>query len=158
MEIENQTAAFIKAQSSKSLTVLTTIHIPVIVHLLYNTSDQNISDDQIQSQIEVLNEYYNRLNADTTNTPEAFSNIADDACMNLFTTGQVNRMKALFSSGGDRECFVLNPSIYRWCNSIMTLTGATLVCTSNSTFTLHNRPPGTTVNWNKSSNLQYVSG
>jgi len=38
------------------------------------------------------------------------------------------------------------------------ITGPTLVCTSNSTFTLHNRPPGTTVNWTKSSNLQYASG
>ncbi|GAH60973.1 unnamed protein product, partial [marine sediment metagenome] len=38
------------------------------------------------------------------------------------------------------------------------ITGPSLVCTSNSTFTLHNRPSGTTVNWTKSSNLQPVSG
>lgn len=38
------------------------------------------------------------------------------------------------------------------------VSGPNLICTSNSTFTLHNRVPGTTVSWEKSSNLQYVSG
>ncbi|MBE9491360.1 MAG: trypsin-like peptidase domain-containing protein [Bacteroidetes bacterium] len=38
------------------------------------------------------------------------------------------------------------------------ITGPTVVCTSNSTFTLHNRPSGTTVNWTKSTNLRPVSG
>jgi len=36
--------------------------------------------------------------------------------------------------------------------------GPNLVCTSGSTFTITNRPPGTTVNWEKSNNLSYVSG
>ncbi|GAH15323.1 unnamed protein product, partial [marine sediment metagenome] len=43
-------------------------------------------------------------------------------------------------------------------SGIMSVTGPSIVCTSNSTFTLHNRPSGTTVNWTKSSNLSYVSG
>lgn len=39
------------------------------------------------------------------------------------------------------------------------ISGPTIVCSStNSTFTLNNRPTGTTVNWTKSSNLEYVSG
>lgn len=38
------------------------------------------------------------------------------------------------------------------------ISGPFLVCTSNSTFTLHNRPSGTTVSWTPSSNLSYVSG
>ena len=37
------------------------------------------------------------------------------------------------------------------------VTGPFLVCTSNSTFTLHNRSSGTTVNWIKSNNLSEVS-
>jgi len=41
---------------------------------------------------------------------------------------------------------------------IQYITGPSIVCTSNSTFTLHDRPSGTTVNWTKSSNLSYVSG
>ena len=38
------------------------------------------------------------------------------------------------------------------------ITGPSIVCASNSTFTLHFRPSGTTVNWTKSNNLSDVSG
>ena len=40
------------------------LFIPVVVHVLWNTPDQNISDAQIQSQIDVLNQDYNRQNLD----------------------------------------------------------------------------------------------
>lgn len=49
-----------------------TINIPVVIHVLYNLNEQNISDAQILSQINILNEDYNRLNADASNTPLAF--------------------------------------------------------------------------------------
>ena len=39
-----------------------------------------------------------------------------------------------------------------------TITGPSVVCTSNSTFALQHRPPGTTVNWTRNSNLRYISG
>lgn len=52
------------------------IVIPVVVHVVYNSSNQNISDDQILSQIEVLNRDFNRNNADTFNTPQAFKSKA----------------------------------------------------------------------------------
>lgn len=38
------------------------------------------------------------------------------------------------------------------------ITGGSVVCTSNSIFTLHNRPSGSAVLWTKSSNLTQVSG
>lgn len=55
------------------------ITIPVVIHVLYNNSSQNISDAQIYSQIDVLNEDYRRLNTDTTYTPLIFKSIAADA-------------------------------------------------------------------------------
>jgi Pregnancy-associated plasma protein-A len=55
------------------------IRIPVVVHVVYNTPDQNISAAQIQSQIAVLNEDFRRLNADAVNTPAAFAGVAADA-------------------------------------------------------------------------------
>ena len=55
--------------------------------------------------------------------------------------GRVNACRAVF------EAF----------SRIMSVTGPDIVCTSNSTFSLNNRAPGTTVNWT-SSNLSYVSG
>jgi len=44
------------------------ITIPVVVHVLYKTSAENISTAQIQSQIDVLNEDFRRTNSDANNT------------------------------------------------------------------------------------------
>lgn len=52
------------------------VTIPVVVHVVYRTSGQNISDAQVESQIDVLNEDFARLNADTNNTPAAFRPVA----------------------------------------------------------------------------------
>lgn len=52
--------------------------IPVVVHILYNKPEENISDERIYSQIKVLNECFRRMNADTANTPEPFKSIAAD--------------------------------------------------------------------------------
>jgi hypothetical protein len=45
-----------------------TITIPVVVNVIYKTGSQNISDAQIQSQIDVLNEDFRRTNGDANNT------------------------------------------------------------------------------------------
>lgn len=50
--------------------------IPVVVHVVYRTTAQNISDAQIQSQIDVLNEDFGRRNADTSLTPSFWKSIA----------------------------------------------------------------------------------
>jgi hypothetical protein len=55
------------------------INIPVVIHLLYNTPAQNISDAQILSQFDVLNKDYRRQNADTVNTPNPFKSLGADA-------------------------------------------------------------------------------
>lgn len=54
------------------------ITIPVVVHVVYNTSQQNISDGQIQSQIDVLNADYRRTNVDAMMTPSVWTSIAAD--------------------------------------------------------------------------------
>lgn len=54
------------------------IIIPVVVHVLYNDNNQNISDEQVKSQIAVLNNDYRRLNADAVKTPLPFRNVAAD--------------------------------------------------------------------------------
>lgn len=54
------------------------ITIPTVVHVLYKNATQNISDQQIYSQIAVMNADYRRLNADTVNTPPVFDTIAAD--------------------------------------------------------------------------------
>lgn len=54
----------------------TTYTIPVVVHIVYSSSVQNIDDEQVFSQIEVLNEDYSRTNEDADNTPDAFEDVA----------------------------------------------------------------------------------
>lgn len=54
------------------------IVIPVVVHVLFNNQEQNISDQQALSQIDALNKDYRRMNADTANTPAPFKNVAAD--------------------------------------------------------------------------------
>ena len=49
-----------------------TITIPVVVHVLYHSPEENISDAQIASQIEVLNEDFNLRNADNRLVPGEF--------------------------------------------------------------------------------------
>lgn len=55
------------------------VRIPVVVHVVYNTSAQNVSDAQINSQIAVLNEDYRRLNADAGSVPSTFAGVAADS-------------------------------------------------------------------------------
>lgn len=50
--------------------------IPVVVHVVWKTAVQNISDAQVFSQIDVLNEDFSRTNADTINTPAVWQPIA----------------------------------------------------------------------------------
>ncbi|GEM_PF-3444679 len=54
------------------------INIPVVVHVVYNTDAENISDEQVRSQIAVLNEDFGRYNADASETPEIFRKVAAD--------------------------------------------------------------------------------
>ena len=54
--------------------------IPVVVHIIHNGepigTGTNITDAQVLSQLRVLNEDFNRRNADTTNTPPLFKPVA----------------------------------------------------------------------------------
>jgi Pregnancy-associated plasma protein-A/Secretion system C-terminal sorting domain len=56
----------------------TVIKIPVVVHILYHTPEEKVSDAQVKSQIEALNKYFRRRNSDTANTPAYFRALAAD--------------------------------------------------------------------------------
>lgn len=68
------------AQTAHDRTVIT---IPVVVHVVWYNSTQNISDDEILSQITVLNDDFRRTNADAGNTPSAFQGVAADCEINF---------------------------------------------------------------------------
>jgi hypothetical protein len=46
--------------------------VPVVVHIVHNTADQNLADSVIYLQIQTLNEDYQRLNPDTVNMRSDF--------------------------------------------------------------------------------------
>ncbi|MCC6723072.1 MAG: hypothetical protein IT258_01085 [Saprospiraceae bacterium] len=48
------------------------VAIPVVVHIVWNSSEENISEEQIQSQIEVLNQDYNAENEQISSVPAIF--------------------------------------------------------------------------------------
>ena len=55
------------------------IVIPVVMHVVWHTDGDNISDEQVKSQIDVLNADYRKANADIEATPEVFKSLCADA-------------------------------------------------------------------------------
>src|SRR5688500_10630239 len=55
------------------------ITIKTVVHVLYKTAEQNISDAQIKSQIDVLNKDYRATNADRSKVPAPWKGLVTDA-------------------------------------------------------------------------------
>lgn len=87
MALEQHTQNYINSvngnnNTARLLTPNATIVIPVVVHVLHRNEaigiGRNISVAQIQSQIDVLNEDFRRLNANRVNTPAVFQPVAAD--------------------------------------------------------------------------------
>ncbi|HMQ46473.1 MAG TPA: M43 family zinc metalloprotease [Saprospiraceae bacterium] len=74
--IEEHTQHFISDPSNRIVDGVITI--PVVVHVVYNGNNENISDAQVLSQINILNEDFRRTNADAANTPGVFAGVAVD--------------------------------------------------------------------------------
>ena len=77
--------------------VPTTIQIPVVVNVLYKTAAENISDAQIQSQIDVLNEDYNRSNSDIRSVPSIFKTSIGNVGV-TFVLAAINRKATTVNS------------------------------------------------------------
>jgi hypothetical protein len=54
------------------------ILIPVVIHILYNNANENISDGQLMSQLAALNTDYRGLTKELSNLPSYFSQLAAD--------------------------------------------------------------------------------
>ena len=76
LKLENQTTKF---QIQKGINTT----IPVVVHIVYKNGNENISNAQIQSQLDVLNEDFTRTNADAFNTPADFLPIVSNTQVNF---------------------------------------------------------------------------
>ena len=71
------------------------INIPVVVHVVYNTTQQNISDAQVQSQIDVLNEDFTATNKDYNNYDAGYTavkgNVDIKFCLALIIRKQTDK-------------------------------------------------------------------
>jgi len=73
-------------QASRTADVLITI--PTVVHVVYATEEQNISDDQVASQIEVLNQDFRAQNKDAVSVPEVWGGLVADAKIQFELAGE----------------------------------------------------------------------
>jgi PKD repeat protein len=80
-QLEQQTQEWIKSHPQQKTNAVITI--PVVIHIVYNTSAENISDAQAKSVIDVLNEDFNKKNADITKVPSAFQSLIGDVQINF---------------------------------------------------------------------------
>ena len=101
-------------------------HIPVVVHVVYNSAVQNIGDAQVDSQIAVLNADFNATNADVNTVPPVFKPLVGTAGITFFrakrdpqgnpTTGITRTRTALtsFDPRDDRMKFTAQGGADAW--------------------------------------------
>lgn len=78
------------------------IEIPVVVNVLYRTASENISQTQIQSQIDVLNQDFNALNSDYNQVPTLFAGVKANVGIS-FVLDQVIRKSTTKTSWGTKD-------------------------------------------------------
>lgn len=84
--LEKQVEDWIRSNPEECKAAVSVLRIPVVVHVLWNASDSsgNIGEEQIRSQLDVLNQDFRRKNADKSKTPGDFLPMAAD-CQIEFT-------------------------------------------------------------------------
>ena len=105
-KIERHTAAFRPGISERSGDVIT---IPVVVHVVYDVLSKNVSEAQIQSQLDVLNKDFRRLNSDRNNNWMQADDPQIEFCLAIFdpdgnpTTGitRTNTLRRNFTTNDD---------------------------------------------------------
>lgn len=75
-EIETATRRFVEGRGAVRPGIR---RIAVVVHVVWRQEDENIPDDQIRSQIDVLNQDFRAVNADIRNVPAAWKARIGDA-------------------------------------------------------------------------------
>lgn len=77
-KLERFTAEYIKNHPHSEKKGVTYI-IPVVVHVIHNYGSENISKAQVDNAISILNEDFQRLNADTNQVVSSFKNVIADS-------------------------------------------------------------------------------
>ncbi len=76
-KIESITEGYVR-NYKHNLSTRAVVKIPVVVHILWKNAQENITDAQIQSQINVLNQDFRKKNVDLKDVPGNFKALAAD--------------------------------------------------------------------------------
>ena len=110
LNLEKETKKFKLSKASN-------INIPVVVHIVHKNANENISNSQIESQINVLNDDFTRMNNNANNTPFDFlpiiSNLQINFCLATIdpngnpTNGIIRKQTVAndFTSYGNEICY-----------------------------------------------------
>lgn len=98
----NEIEAFTEKKMLTGRLVNGKVEIPVVVNVLYRTATENISDAQIQSQIDVLNKDFNALNSDFNSVPALFSGVKANVGI-TFVLDQIIRKSTTKTSWGTAD-------------------------------------------------------
>jgi hypothetical protein len=117
--IERHTRYILSRQTRTTDEIVT---IPVVVHVVWNQQDENLSEAQILSQIDVLNEDFRRLNADTNDIWPQAADTRIEFCMartdpqGLATCGitRTETEVTSFGASGDPVKFSSSGGIDAW--------------------------------------------
>ena len=105
-DVEKHTKNFVDKNAALGAQPATTITviIPVAVHVLHYTDQENISLTQIQSQIDVLNADFSNTNADRTLLPSAFASLPADMSIEFtLAPANIDRKRSSKASWGTRN-------------------------------------------------------
>ena len=91
-KIEKFTQKFMENPSAYKL-VNGVMEVPVVVNVLYNKASENIANDQIKSQITVLNKDFSGTNSDVGGTPGEFTSVLSGDTKIHFTLQSIIRKK-----------------------------------------------------------------
>ena len=96
----NQIEAFTQKAMLTNRLVNGKIVIPVVVNVLYRTAAENITDAQIQSQIDVLNADFNATNSDFNSIPSEFAGVAANVGITFELIEIIRILKSSASKNG----------------------------------------------------------
>lgn len=83
--------------------------IPVVFHIVYNTAQENLSDELIEAQIETLNQDFRRQNPNADETRPVFLDVAADAEMQFELASfdpEGNVTNGIVRTQTDRDSFI----------------------------------------------------
>jgi hypothetical protein len=91
-EIETQTQQFISNTTAQSRMLATgVLEVPVVWNVIYSNLTENISDAQLQSQLDALNRDFAAVNTDYNLTPAVFQSVRSGNCKISFVKKQTIR-------------------------------------------------------------------